>query len=446
MEVNPDGRRDPGQDFVLCERLGEGSYGSVWRAEHAKTGTSTAIKRVPVDNDLEEIINEIKIMKQCKSPYIVNYFGSYFKDQELWIVMEHCSGGSANDLMRVTEKMFTEGQISAVMRDSLKGLYYLHSVRKIHRDIKAGNILLNSKGECKLADFGVSGQLADNMAKRQTVIGTPFWMAPEVIQEVGYDVKADIWSLGITAIELAEGKPPNSNIHPMRAIFMIPSRPPPTLTEPAKWSNEFNTFIARCLVKNPDDRPSAQELLSHPYVTKSKPASVLIPLIQEADRIIAEVGREKALGLEDDSDDESDLMGTSAQRRGESGPDSRVPEDSDGFSTMVVSEGPSNPGTMVFGGADSGTMVNSGTMVGPPSADNGDTPYFMQHMGISAGAGAGAGQVEPKLHPQYAKFSKEQLAQMVQENETRMNRELDSIREKFALQKQQIEGAMSRLA
>jgi len=164
----------------------------------------------------------------------------------------------------------------------------------------------NNKGEGKLADFGVSGQLSDTMAKRQTVIGTPFWMAPEVIQEVGYDVKADLWSLGITAIEMAEGKPPYSNIHPMRAIFMIPSRPPPKLTEPDKWSKEFNDFVALSLTKNPEQRPTANDLLKHPFINKAKTSAVLTAIIEEANEVIARIGREEAMGLVEQSDSEGE--------------------------------------------------------------------------------------------------------------------------------------------
>jgi len=288
-EGGMDKRRDPTKDFELVEKLGEGSYGSVWKAKHVKTGTTTAIKKVPVENDLDEILNEIKIMKQCRSPYIISYYGSYFKENELWIVMEYCGAGSVSDLMRITDKTMNEDQIAVILKDALKGLLYLHSKRKIHRDIKAGNILLNNKGEGKLADFGVSGQLSDTMAKRQTVIGTPFWMAPEVIQEVGYDIKADLWSLGITAIEMGEGKPPYSNIHPMRAIFMIPSRPPPKPSEPEKWSKDFNDFVAQCLIKNPENRPAAADLLKHSFIAKSKNTSILGPMIDEANEIIAKI-------------------------------------------------------------------------------------------------------------------------------------------------------------
>eukprot|EP01113_Clastostelium_recurvatum_P010860 TRINITY_DN1545_c0_g1_i2.p1 TRINITY_DN1545_c0_g1~~TRINITY_DN1545_c0_g1_i2.p1 ORF type:complete len:359 (+),score=78.29 TRINITY_DN1545_c0_g1_i2:74-1150(+) len=299
-------RKDPEKEFQLLEKLGEGSYGSVWKAMHRSTSLIVAIKKVPIDNDLEDIMKEIDFMKSCRSPYVVRYHGSYFKDNELWIVMEFCGAGSVCDLMKITNKTLTEDQIAVIGRDVLNGLAYLHSLRKIHRDIKAGNILLNNKCESKLADFGVSGQLSDTMAKRQTVIGTPFWMAPEVIQEVGYDSKADIWSFGITCIEMAESKPPYSNIHPMRAIFMIPSRPPPKMTDPDKWSKEFNDFVSKCLTKNPEARPTALELLQHPFIKRAKQPSILASLIDEQDQTISRIGRDAALGLEDKQDDDDD--------------------------------------------------------------------------------------------------------------------------------------------
>ena len=189
--------------------------------------------------------------------------------------MEFCGAGSVLDIMKLRghywnvpreenegNKTLSETEIATVLSDTLKGLEYLHLRKKIHRDIKAGNILLNMEGHAKLADFGVAGQLTDTMAKRNTVIGTPFWMAPEVIQEIGYDCVADIWSLGITALEMAEGKAPYGEIHPMRAIFMIPSKPPPSFSQPDKWSPAFIDFVSRCLVKQPDVRATASELVS----------------------------------------------------------------------------------------------------------------------------------------------------------------------------------------
>ena len=186
-----------------------------------------------------------------------------------------------SDIMKCRKTLY-EGEIATILKDTLEGLVYLHARRKIHRDIKAGNILLSSEGHAKLADFGVAGQLTDTMAKRNTVIGTPYWMAPEVIQEIGYDCLADIWSLGITALEMAEGKPPYGHIHPMRAIFMIPSNPPPSFRQPDKWSFEFVDFVSRCLVKNPENRATAAQLLQHPFIGKAPAVTSLLSMIQEA--------------------------------------------------------------------------------------------------------------------------------------------------------------------
>jgi len=414
IEEGNEKKRDPTADFQLVEKLGEGSYGSVWKATHTKTGTVTAIKRVPVDNDLDEILNEIKIMKQCRSPYIISYYGSYFKDNELWIVMEYCGAGSVSDLMRITGKTLNENQISVVLRDALKGLEYLHSVRKIHRDIKAGNILLNQKGEGKLADFGVSGQLSDNMAKRQTVIGTPFWMAPEVIQEIGYDVKADLWSLGITAIEMAEGKPPYSNIHPMRAIFMIPSRPPPKLSEPDNWGKDFNEFIGRCLTKNPENRPTASELLQDAFVKRTVDASVLNSLIESAMELIKLHGREEAMGLNESDEEEEENQGNSETFVKSSTVTSTANFSSQSqYSTIVVSEDDSQ-GTM--------KMSNSN------NANDNYVPPFMQ-----------------QFNNKYKEKSTGELKEMLNSfSEPELQKQIDAIKEKYNLQKKKIEEVLQK--
>ncbi|KNC54052.1 STE/STE20/MST protein kinase [Thecamonas trahens ATCC 50062] len=308
--------QDPNEVFQKVEKLGEGSYGSVYKAMHVRTGKIVAIKEVAMEDDLDEIIIEINIMKQLSDPYIVNYFGNYLLANELWIIMEYCGSGSVADLMSVCKECLTEEQIGCIMADTLKGLEYLHKNNKIHRDIKAGNILINDQGLAKLADFGVSGQLKDDDAKRNTVIGTPYWMAPEVIQEIGYSTGVDIWSLGITCIEMADSRPPLCNIHPMRAIFMIPQRPSPTLTSPDEWSDEFNDFIASCLVKEAADRPTATQLLKHAFVNKKHSRSSLLEMMERASTIIEEKGRnfesdDEEASEEDDDDD--DYTGTMAR-------------------------------------------------------------------------------------------------------------------------------------
>ncbi|XP_020784055.1 serine/threonine-protein kinase 4-like [Boleophthalmus pectinirostris] len=340
--------KPPEQVFDVLEKLGEGSYGCVHKAHYKETGEIVAIKQVPVESDLQEIIKEISIMQQCNSPHVVRYYGSYFKNRELWIVMEYCGAGSVSDIIRIRNKTLTEEEIATILQSTLKGLEYLHFMRKIHRDIKAGNILLNTEGQAKLADFGVAGQLTDTMAKRNTVIGTPFWMAPEVIQEIGYNCVADIWSLGITAIEMAEGKPPYADIHPMRAIFMIPTNPPPTFRNPDLWSSSFQDFVKQCLVKIPEKRATATQLLQHPFIKSAKPSSILRALITDAMEIKLK-RQEEAEQREQDADD-----------------DENSDEDEVDQGTMVRA-GTGDTGTIISTGSRSGTMIehdDTGTMLG----------------------------------------------------------------------------------
>ncbi|XP_043196416.1 serine/threonine-protein kinase 3-like isoform X1 [Amphibalanus amphitrite] len=344
--------RQPEEVFDIICKLGEGSYGSVYKALHKESGQVLAIKQVPVDTDLQEIIKEISIMQQCDSLYVVKYYGSYFKNTDLWIVMEYCGAGSVSDIMKLRKKTLSEAEISTILADTLRGLQYLHLRRKIHRDIKAGNILLNNEGHAKLADFGVAGQLTDTMAKRNTVIGTPFWMAPEVIQEIGYDCVADIWSLGITALEMAEGRPPYGDIHPMRAIFMIPTKPPPSFRDLNQWSAEFIDFVQRCLVKNPDERATATELLDHPFIRAAQPAPVtLTRIIQEATEARAQQQLAK----------NNKLIHIQPEPASQSQP--RL-EPAESQETMR----PADPGTLVPG--DTGTLVTDGTLVSVASSLN----------------------------------------------------------------------------
>ncbi|RAL15624.1 putative Ste20-like serine/threonine protein kinase [Aspergillus homomorphus CBS 101889] len=278
-----EGLVDPETIYTKQNCIGGGSFGKVYKGVDKRTGASVAIKIIDVENaedEVEDIIQEIAILSELNSPYVTRYHGSFLKGSSLWIVMEFCSGGSCSDLMR--PGTIPEEYIMIILRELLRGLDYLHSDKKLHRDVKAANILLTSNGQVKLADFGVSSQLSATMTKKNTFVGTPFWMAPEVIKQSGYDYKADIWSLGITAIELANGEPPYSDIHPMKVLFLIPKNPPPTLQ--GDYSKAFKNFVELCLRRDPRERPSARELLEHPFIKRAKKTTYLTELIERYER------------------------------------------------------------------------------------------------------------------------------------------------------------------
>ncbi|GMI99858.1 hypothetical protein like AT1G69220 [Hibiscus trionum] len=290
-------REDPSTKYELLNELGKGSYGAVYKARDIKTSELVAIKVLSLsegEQGYEEIRGEIEMLQQCSHPNVVRYLGSYQGDEYLWIVMEYCGGGSVADLIHVTEEPLEEYQIAYICREALKGLEYLHSIFKVHRDIKGGNILLTEQGEVKLGDFGVAAQLTRTMSKRNTFIGTPHWMAPEVIQESRYDGKVDLWALGISAIEMAEGLPPRAAVHPMRVIFMISREPAPMLEDKEKWSLVFHDFVAKSLTKDPRLRPTASEMLKHKFIEKCKSgASVMLPKIEKARKIRAAMVQEE---------------------------------------------------------------------------------------------------------------------------------------------------------
>ena len=269
----------PLESFILLISLGEGSYGSVYKARQKKSGSIVAVKIIPASGDLNSLRREIMILKESESPYIVSYHGSYLKDQKLWLIMEYCRAGSVADLIKVRKEPLGEVQIAAILYAALKGLEYLHLSKKVHRDIKAGNILLDISGGVKLGDFGVSAESLGTETGFYSLIGTPFWMSPEVISKSKYGKKTDIWSLGITAIEMAEGEPPYSHIHPIRAMFAIRKDPPQNLSDPSRWSPDFNNFVRRCLTLDPKSRPSAKELLQDPFIKKNRGSSVIAELV-----------------------------------------------------------------------------------------------------------------------------------------------------------------------
>ncbi|XP_020341480.2 serine/threonine-protein kinase 10 [Oncorhynchus kisutch] len=300
---------NPNDQWEIIGELGDGAFGKVYKAKNKETGALAAAKVIETktEEELEDYMVEIDILAKCDHRYIVKLLDAFYHDAKLWIMIEFCPGGAVDATMLELDRGLMEPQIQVICRQTLEALVYLHSIKIIHRDLKAGNILLTLDGDIKLADFGVSAKNTKTLQRRDSFIGTPYWMAPEVVmcetmKDAPYDYKADIWSLGITLIELAQIEPPHHELNPMRVLLKIAKSEPPTLEQPNKWSQEFKDFLKKSLDKNPESRPNAAQLLEHPFVCSVKTNRPLRELVAEAKaEVMEEIEDNREEGEEEDT-------------------------------------------------------------------------------------------------------------------------------------------------
>ncbi|XDV50291.1 hypothetical protein PO909_019369 [Leuciscus waleckii] len=301
---------NPEEEWEIVGELGDGAFGKVYKAQNKENGILAAAKVIDTktEEELEDYMVEIEILASCDHHNIVKLLDAFYYESKLWIFIEFCAGGAVDAVMLELERPLTEPQIRVVCKQTLEALVYLHENKIIHRDLKAGNILLTSDGDVKLADFGVSAKNTKTLQRRDSFIGTPYWMAPEVVmcetsKDRPYDYKADIWSLGVTLIELAQIEPPNHEMNPMRVLLKIAKSEPPTLAAPSRWSPEFSDFLRKALDKNVDNRLGALQLLQHPFVSNVEDSKPLRELIAEAK---AEVVEEIEEGKEEEGKEEEE--------------------------------------------------------------------------------------------------------------------------------------------
>ena len=280
---------NPASLFVNETKIGEGGVAVVFSAEDVKTKRKVAIKKMNLGNKVltkQGLTNEISIMKNCVHANIVDYIGTYKVGQQIWVVMEFMGLGCITDILDAFEAVqMDESHIAAIMNATLSGLRVIHNTHKIHRDIKSDNLLINDKGFVKISDFGFAAQLTVKQKTRHTVVGTPYWMAPELIQGQNYNHKVDIWSTGILGMEMAEGEPPYMDFPPLRALFLITTQGIPELKD-SKWSTDFRDFLKKCIQKEPEDRADTPELLQHPFLKKACDPHSLADVARQAQEFI----------------------------------------------------------------------------------------------------------------------------------------------------------------
>jgi hypothetical protein len=358
-------------DYTLLEMIGEGTYGKVYKAIDNRSKKTVAIKVIALEQEWLPLLAEVNMVIDLSHPSIVNYFAWFFEGGCLWLVMEFCDGGSLQDVMKVIKRPYDETELSAILRGVLRSLVYVHSLKRVHRDIKAANVLVTSDGLVKLCDFGVSAQLDSSIgSKTSTRIGSPYWMAPEVILAEGHDTKADIWSFGITALELLTGRPPRCEIPGSAVLLKIPMSPPPEA--PASASDKFKRFIARALVRDPARRATAVELMTEDFITgvpERSGATILKGLVTKYIQEKATQSADDEEGGEEEEEEER--------------------ADDDGLAQSLADGGAS---TLLLGG-DSGTFMAAD--MGTFMASGGGTFQAGEGtMVVQGGGGGGLGDVK----------------------------------------------------
>ncbi|XP_056157630.1 serine/threonine-protein kinase TAO2 isoform X1 [Lampris incognitus] len=414
-------REDPEKLFTDLREIGHGSFGAVYFAHDIRTNEVVAIKKMSYsgkqsNEKWQDIIKEVKFLQKLRHPNTVEYRGCYLREHTAWLVMEYCLG-SASDLLEVHKKPLQEVEIAAITHGALQGLVYLHSHNMIHRDVKAGNILLTEPGQVKLGDFGS----ASIVAPANSFVGTPYWMAPEVIlamDEGQYDGKVDVWSLGITCIELAERKPPLFNMNAMSALYHIAQNESPVL-QSNHWSDYFRNFVDSCLQKIAQDRPTSDVLLKHHFLCRERPMTVVMDLIARTKDAVRELDNlqyrkmKKILfheahngpapeGGEEEEDVEQYLLRTGTVNSMESShslPSMSISASSQSSSVNSLADGSDDSGEMAMMQEGEHTVTsNSSVLHKPLSHDNiYDDPYQpevdSQREASSAGGGVGGGGV-----------------------------------------------------
>ncbi|KAH3760512.1 STE20 family protein kinase [Pelomyxa schiedti] len=359
-DYNWSGVDNPSKSFNLVEVLGQGAFGVVFHAVHAPSSMTMAIKVIPLEHeDLDDIKIEIDVLKKCRHPNIVCYYGCFSCETSFWILMDFCALGSLRDIMDVEKSTLKEKQIAYICTSSLKGLEYLHSQKIIHRDIKCANILVTERGEVKLGDFGVSQEMLKTWLPNTGMVGTPLWMAPEVSTQQPYTYTADIWSFGITIIEMADGEPPNADLNPLRAMFLIHQvTKPPTVKNPKNWSTEFLAFLESCLKKSPTDRPLCSKLLQDPFIQTAKTSEVIRDLLASAHKKLKK-RREAKTKSSSDTDFMSLLTGKLSSDS--SGSSTSSASASDSWLELLKSPGDPSSGTVVTHSTSPTTSTSGGT-------------------------------------------------------------------------------------